>query len=121
MSERAVREWFEKWNARDIDGAMEYVAEGCHYNDFAFVRPHEGKASVRALFENVARVAPGVGFKVHRITGDRDCGVVWEVTVDGNPTGRFGVSYYAFDEDDKLVWALDAADPGASQRKHDFH
>jgi hypothetical protein len=41
--------------------------------------------------------------------------------MEGKPTGRFGVSYYAFDEDDKLVWALDAADPGESHRRLDFH
>jgi hypothetical protein len=121
MSEQAVRDWFEKWNTRDIDGAMAHVSDECVYDDFSFVRRHEGKASVRALFENVAAVAPGVGFLIHRVTGERDCGVVWEVTVDGKPTGRMGVSYYAFDDDDRLVWALDAADPGPAHRTNDFH
>ena len=30
-------------------------------------------------------------------------------------------SFYRYDESDRLVWALDAADPGPKHRTHDFH
>ena len=100
---------------------MRHVAEDCHYNDFSFVTPHVGRASVRRLFENVATRVPGVTFSILRITGDRDVGVHWEILMNGASTGRTGVSYYAFDEQDRLIWALDAADPGAAHRTSDFH
>ncbi len=51
-----------------------------------------------------------VTFPIIDITGDRDVGVYWEVDVDGRPSGRRGVSFYKFDDDDRLVWALDAAE-----------
>jgi hypothetical protein len=121
MSEHACRSFFDAWNRRDFDTAMSFVADDCYYNDFSFVRPHVGKADVRALFENVAVRAPSVTFEILRITGDRDVGVYWQILSDGRPTGRFGVSYYAFDDDDRLVWALDAADPGEAHRTNDFH
>lgn len=121
MSEQACRAFFDAWNRRDMDAAMAHVADDCHYDDFSFVRPHEGKTEVRRLFENVARRAPGVTFRILRITGDRDVGAHWEILLDGRPTGRRGVSYYAFDDDDRLVWALDAADPGPEHRTNDFH
>jgi hypothetical protein len=121
MSQQACRAFFDAWNRRSFDEAMEHVADDCHYNDFSFVRPHVGKADVRALFENVAEIAPEVTFLLHDLTGDHDVGVYWEVCVQGRPTGRRGVSYYKFDDDDRLVWALDAADPGRSYRTHDYH
>jgi limonene-1,2-epoxide hydrolase len=121
MSERACREFFDAWNRRDFDAAMEHVADDCHYNDFSFVRPHVGKASVRSLFENVAARVPGVTFHILKVTGERDVGVYWEILMNGASTGRFGVSYYGFDDQDRLVWALDAADPGAEHRTSDFH
>ncbi|MEY4338769.1 MAG: hypothetical protein RLZ14_619 [Actinomycetota bacterium] len=121
MSERACRAFFDAWNRRDFDTAMQHVADDCHYNDFSFVRPHVGKASVRALFENVAKVAPGVTFNILKVTGDRDVGVYWEILMNGQSTGRFGVSYYGFDDNDRLAWALDAADPGDAHRTNDFH
>ena len=121
MSEQACRAFFDAWNRRAFDEAMEHVADDCHYNDFSFVRPHVGKASVRTLFEKVAERAPQVSFHIHDITGERDVGVYWEVFAGGTPTGRFGVSYYKFDDDDRLVWALDAAAPGPAHRTGDYH
>jgi len=121
MSERACRAFFDAWNRRDFDDAMTHVADDCHYDDFSFVRPHVGRAEVRELFENVARRAPEVSFRILDVTGDRDVGVYWEVDVGGRPSGRRGVSFYRFDADDRLVWALDAADPGPEHRTQDFH
>ncbi len=100
---------------------MTHVADDCHYNDFSFTRPHVGKAEVRTLFENVATRAPQVTFLIHDITGEHDVGAYWEVLVAGQPSGRVGVSFYKFDADDRLVWALDAADPGPVHRTNDFH
>lgn len=100
---------------------MAHVADECHYNDFSFVRPHVGKAEVRRLFERAAEVAPTVSLVIHDVTGNHDVGVHWEIAVGGVPTGRMGVSFYKFDPDDRLVWALDAADPGPAHRTNDFH
>ncbi len=121
MSATACRGFFDAWNRRSFDEAMEFVAEDCHYDDFSFVRPHVGRAEVRALFENVAKVAPGLTFHIHDITGEHDVGTYWEIIDNGVPTGRMGVSFYKFDADDRLVWALDAANPGRSHRTNDFH
>jgi|GEM_PF-6098544 len=121
MSEAACRAFFDAWNRRDVDEAMGHVAEDCHYDDFSFVRPHVGRAEVRELFERVAEVAPDVTFHILDVTGDRDVGAYWEVLRGGQPTGRRGVSFYRFDADDRLVWALDAADPGPQHRTNDFH
>ena len=121
MSQQACRAFFDAWNRRDFDAAMEHVADDCFYNDFSFVRPHVGKPSVRRLFENVAVVAPTVSFIVHDLTGDRDVGAHWEIAVGGEPTGRMGVSFYKFDDHDRLCWALDSADPGVKHRRSDFH
>jgi steroid delta-isomerase-like uncharacterized protein len=120
MSQQAARAFFDAWNRRDFDTAMSYVADDCHYDDFGFVRPHVGKDSVRTLFMNVAKQAPDVTFDIQQITGDRDVGVYWNVCVKGNPVSR-GVSYYRFNDEDKLCWALDAADPGPSHRTSNFH
>jgi hypothetical protein len=54
------------------------------------------------------------------IAGDRDVGVLWHVEVAGQPGPR-GVSFYKFNDADKLTWALDAADPGPAHRRSDFH
>jgi carboxylesterase len=121
MSDAAARAFFDAWNRRAMDEAMEHVADDCVYNDFSFVRPHVGKASVRHLFEQVAVVAPDVTFDMIHTTGGRDIGAYWEILARGQRTGRFGVSMYRFDDDDRLVWALDAADPGPSHRTNDFH
>ena len=121
MSEHACRGFFEAWNRRDFDAAMAFVADDCYYNDFSFLRPHVGKVSVRTLFENVAQRVPDLTFHILNITGDGDVGVYWEVMVNGQSTGRCGVSFYRFDGDDRLVWALDAADPGPDHRTNDFH
>ena len=121
MSASACRAFFDAWNRRDFDEAMTHVAEECSYNDFSFVRPHVGKASVRGLFEGVAKVAPHVSFHIHDITSEHDVGVYWEIYAHGAPTGRMGVSFYKFDDADRLVWALDAADPGPAHRTNDFH
>lgn len=120
MSEHACRSFFDAWNRRAFDEAMTFVADDCHYNDFSFVAPHVGKASVRALFENVAKQAPDVTFQITNVTGGQDVGVLWNVLLKGQPVST-GVSYYRFNEADKLVWALDAADPGPSHRTSDFH
>ena len=120
MSQHAARAFFDAWNRRAFDEAMTYVGEDCHYDDFGFTRPHVGKADVRALFENVAKQAPDVTFEIVDMTGERDVGCTWFVCVKGERTSR-GVSFYKFNEDDKLVWALDAADPGPGHRTSDFH
>ena len=120
MSQEATRRFFDAWNRRDFDAAMACVADDCHYDDFGFVRPHVGRAEVRALFENVAKGAPGVTFAIDDITGDHNVGVYWHIEVKGQ-RGPRGVSFYRFDENDRLVWALDAADPGPEHRKNDFH
>ncbi|MFN0094540.1 MAG: nuclear transport factor 2 family protein [Dehalococcoidia bacterium] len=120
MSQEAARAFFDAWNKRDFDRAMSHIADDCHYDDFGFVAPHSGKESVRRLFENVAKRAPGVVFVIDDITGDRDVGVLWHVEVAGQ-RGPRGVSFYKFNTDDRLVWALDAADPGPEHRTSDFH
>ncbi len=120
MSQQAARAFFDAWNRRDFESAMEHVAADCHYDDFGFVRPHVGKADVRTLFENVAKRAPDVAFEITEMTGDRDVGVLWNVLVKGVAVSR-GVSYYRFDAEDRLCWALDAADPGPAHRTSDFH
>ncbi len=120
MSQQAARAFFEAWNRRDFEAAMEHVAEDCHYDDFGFVRPHIGKAEVRTLFENVAKRAPDVAFEITEMTGDANVGVLWNVLVKGAAVSR-GVSYYRFDGEDRLCWALDAADPGPAHRTNDFH
>ena len=121
MSAAVLRAFFDAWNRREIDEAMEHVAEDCHYDDFSFARPHVGRAEVRTLFEKVAEMAPGVTFLLHDVTGSKDVGTYWEIVNDGVPTGRVGVSFYRFDDNDKLVWALDAPDPGPKHRRHDYH
>lgn len=125
MSIAACRAFFDAWNRRDFDTAISHVAPDCLYNDFSFLRPHNGAAEVRALLENVAKVAPGVTFLIRDITGghpgENSVGAYWEILNDGRPTGRMGVSFYRYDESDRLVWALDAADPGPQHRTHDFH
>jgi hypothetical protein len=121
VSQAAFRALFDCWNRRDIDAQMAYVADGCHYNDFSFVRPHVGGDEVRALFDNVAARVPDLTFEILDLTGDHDVAAYWEVYVKDQPTGRRGVSYSRFDDDDKLLWALDAADPGPEHRVNDFH
>jgi carboxylesterase len=121
MSQAAARAFFDAWNRRAFDEAMEHVADDCVYNDFSFVRPHVGKPAVRHLFEQVAERYPSVTFEMQHTTGERDVGAYWQIVANGQPTGRFGVSMYRFDEDDRMVWALDAADPGPGHRTNDFH
>lgn len=122
MSKQACLAFFDAWNRRDFDEAMTHVADDCHYNDYSFVRPHVGRDEVRALFENVARAVPDLTFVITDVAdAGSSVGTYWEVHIKGVPTGRTGVSFYKFDADDRLVWALDAADPGPKHRTHDFH
>ena len=113
MSQEAVRGFFGAWNRREMDEAMQFIADECVYDDYGFPEPHKGKASVRELFDRVARESPSVTFEIDAMTGEHDVGALWHICIDGVPGPR-GVSYYKFDDDDKLISALDAVDPGRS-------
>jgi ketosteroid isomerase-like protein len=122
MSAETCHAFFDAWNRRDIDAAVDLVADDVHYDDFSFVRPHVGRDEVRALLVHVAERHPDVTFRITDVAdGGTTVGTHWEVLYQGRPTGRRGVSFYRFDDEDRLVWALDAADPGPSHRTHDYH
>eukprot|EP00891_Asterochloris_glomerata_P006569 jgi/Astpho2/6569/fgenesh1_pg.00100_%23_6_t len=108
--------FYKAYNAADVDGVMELMADNAEYHDLAlFQEPHKGQAEVRAFFEKVTRTLPrDLNFAVDAISdGDPNfAGVKWHVDLNGNefPFSR-GCSFYEVNDEGKITAARDLVEP----------
>ena len=75
-----VREFYSCYNAGNVDGILELMADDCEYHDLAlYQEPHRGKEEVRKFFENVRKTVPGdLDFVLEKVSSDTSCvGVQW--------------------------------------------
>ena len=48
-----ILQFYDYYNASDIDGVMSLMAEDCKYHDMIYLEPFEGHEEIRAYFEKV--------------------------------------------------------------------
>ncbi|MEM9907443.1 MAG: nuclear transport factor 2 family protein [Cyanobacteria bacterium P01_D01_bin.44] len=103
-------------NRRDVEAAIAFIDDECTYQDFNFSQPFQGKAAVRALFEESCEKVPkALQFVIDDITtGDPlATGLTWHVELEGIPfpNGR-GTSFYRLSETTgKVIFARDIVEP----------
>eukprot|EP00667_Euglena_gracilis_P011131 EG_transcript_11361 len=124
-ADQVIRRMYECINARDVEGALQYIDEKCVYEDLNFPTPFVGRDGVRRLFEECAEsLPPDLLFCIDEITaGDGlAVGVVWHVELGGIPfpNGR-GTSYYRIDPHSRLlVFARDCVEPALKPGQASF-
>jgi steroid delta-isomerase-like uncharacterized protein len=84
-SKRIVREHFDRFNARDIDGLAALVSEDCV--NHAAIPQAQGRAGMRAIVEKLWRAFPDQTMTVDDVIAEGDK-VVCRVTVTGTHTGK---------------------------------
>jgi len=111
---KTVETMYARINARDVDGALECVAEDVRYEDFNFPQPFVGKTAVRRLFEESCEGIPDdLTFVVDEWssgTGDA-VGCTWHVELEGEafPNAR-GASFYRVNGEGRLAYARDVVE-----------
>lgn len=48
-----VLQFYNSYNAGDVDGVMSLMAQDCSYHDMIYSSPFDGHAEIRAYFEKV--------------------------------------------------------------------
>ena len=111
----AAERYFEAWNRRDMDAAIDVFADDCQYEDTVFPEPFDGKAALKKHLYLCADSMPSTfSFVVDDIadSGDR-LGVKWHVENNGEqmPFTR-GCSFYKIDKATGLVKSgIDEVEP----------
>lgn len=117
-----VQEFYLRYNAGDVDGVMELMADDVEYHDLALYQDaFKGKEAVRDYFEKVTSIVPpDLKFTFDTAAGDdRAVGIKWHVEIDSNefPFSR-GCSFYEINDEGKIVSARDlvesATKPGSA-------
>ncbi|PSC68605.1 polyketide cyclase [Micractinium conductrix] len=115
-----VRAYYDRYNARDIDGVLDLMAEDVYYHDMIYEDAFCGLPELTAYFKKVEALIPDdVRFVVEDLTeGDpRRCGVRWhvELTDDRGQSVEFpfsrGVSFYEVNDQGKIIYARDCVEP----------
>ena len=75
-----VKRFYSCYNAGDVEGILDLMADDCQYHDLAlYQEPHTGKAEIRKFFENVRQTVPAdLMFVLEKVSSDQTCvGVQW--------------------------------------------
>mmetsp|Transcript_6751 Transcript_6751/g.9860 ORF Transcript_6751/g.9860 Transcript_6751/m.9860 type:complete len:517 (-) Transcript_6751:145-1695(-) len=110
-----VERYFDAWNRRDMDEAIELFAEDCVYEDTQYADPFTGKDALRRhLFKVADALPPSFEFVVDdiAISSNGKIGVQWHVENDGEqlPFTR-GCSFYTTDESGLIKTGFDVPEP----------
>ncbi len=109
--EDVVRAFYTAVNAKNIDNALQYIADDILYEDFTYPDPKVGKGAVQAFLQDVCALVPdGLDYIVDDITSgdDSKVGVVWHVELDGKPfPNARGCSFYKINSQGKICYARD--------------
>lgn len=111
-AETVIKGMYDAINARDVEGACEFLDDEVVYQDLNFPEFFEGKSAVRQLFfDSCTGIPDDLLFVIDECTsGDPlAVGIVWHVEIAGIPfpNGR-GVSFYRLSPSSgKLVFARD--------------
>lgn len=84
-SKRIVREHFDRYNARDLDGLAALASEDCV--NHAAIPQAQGRAGMRSIVEKIWRAFPDHTMTVDDVIAEGDR-VVCRVTVTGTHTGK---------------------------------
>lgn len=108
-----VREYFEAWNARDMQKAVSCFAEDCSYDDTQYADAFVGRESLSKHLYRVAKCLPeSFRFVLDDVAdgGDR-IGVRWHVESEGKPLPfTRGSSFYVI-EDGLIASGFDVPEP----------
>ena len=103
--------FYAAYNAGDLDGLRELLAEDVEYHDMAvFDEPFVGREAALSFFAQCISTLPkGVKFVVDDVAGDeRACGSLWHLEKDGEafPFSR-GCSFHTVNDRGQIVTARD--------------
>ena len=109
--------FFEAWNKRDMQAAIELFSEDVVYEDTVYPDVFESREALRAHLLRVADAVPdSFRFVVDAISSGPDSaesiGVRWHVESNGQPLPfTRGVSFYTFNADGKIETGFDMVEP----------
>ncbi|CAE7256228.1 Tldc2 [Symbiodinium pilosum] len=108
-----MESFYSAVNNRDLERAMEMVADDALYEDFTFQEPFKGREGVRELLSDAMELPKGLDFVIDETAGgegwggDDSVGMTWHVEFDGVPLPNSrGASLYKT-QGGKLVYARD--------------
>ena len=83
-----VEEHIQQENEHDLDGIMATFGEDAWYDNGPVGEHHDGRASVRAYYEDLLRALPDFHIDIHQrhVTDDH---VILEVTISGTHEGNW--------------------------------
>ena len=102
---RNAQKFYDAWNARNVDEAMNFFSENVVFYDAQYSRPFVGKVAVRKYIQECADSLPGWSFVIDDYSEDtvrRKVGLKWHVSDSSNvplPFPNRGVSFLAFDDE----------------------
>ena len=106
-----MESFYSAVNNRDLERAMEMVADDALYEDFTFQEPFKGREGVRELLSDAMELPKGLDFVIDETAGgegwggDDSVGMTWHVEFDGVPLPNSrGASLYKT-QGGKLVYA----------------
>jgi len=108
--------YFNAWNRRDMDGAIQFFTEDLTYEDTVFAKPFVGKDALKKHLNICADAFPdSFAFVVDDIANDRNnqkIGVRWHVESNGNslPFTR-GCSFYQITKNGLIQDGIDFVEP----------
>jgi len=79
-SASGVVQFYDRFNARDLDRCMEFIAEDCVYEDTVFNDPFVGKTQIRDYFEEIFEyLDPEAIVKIDGVSADPagTVGLLW--------------------------------------------
>ncbi len=126
-----VMQFYNAWNRRDFDAALDTLAEDCVYEDVVFLDPFVGKKSLRTYFEDIVKyLDEEVQFKIDDMSEDPSgkVGLLWSLFLRLHRflrAGRFrhveigdipipfsrGCSFFRLNKEGKISFVRDVVEP----------
>lgn len=111
-----ISRYFQYWNARDMNGAIELFDDDCVYEDTLYPTVFRGREQLKAHLYNVATALPeSFKFVIDSFSEDTstgNVGIQWHVESDGTslPFTR-GCSMYTVDSNGLITKGFDVPEP----------
>ena len=124
-----VEKYFDGWNRRDMNNAIDYFSDNCVYQDLQYDTPFSGKVELEKHLLNVASCLPSsFQFKVDNLvampdrnsktnSGKQKIGVRWHVeSEDKELFFTKGCSFYTTDENGLIQSGVDIPEPAVVKK-----
>lgn len=112
MAATPVEEFFESWNKRDMDRAVQFFADNCVYEDSSFSNKFYGRTEVKKhLIKNAEAFPENTIIKIDKVSSggeNGNIGVQWHIEMNGIelPSSR-DCSMYTLDENGLIKEGID--------------